>query len=65
MVTMLVRGEMNIFIRTDKPKEAFNEVKSILGSRDFWVDARLAYREVSGSKYTILWPKSLTEFKVT
>ena len=58
-------GEMNIFIRTDKPKEAFNEVKNILGSRDVWVDARVAYREVSGSEYKILWPKSLTEFKVS
>jgi hypothetical protein len=58
-------GEMNIFIRTDNPKSAFNEVKGILGSRDFWVDARVAYREVAGSEYTILWPKDLTEFKVT
>ncbi|MCI0538749.1 MAG: hypothetical protein L0Z50_26375 [Verrucomicrobiales bacterium] len=58
-------GEVNIFIRTDDPKRAFNEVKAILGSRDFWVDARVAYREVAGSEYTILWPKNLTEFKVT
>jgi hypothetical protein len=57
-------GEVNIFIRTDDPKRAFNEVKAILGSRDFWVDARVAYREVAGSEYTILWPKDLTEFKV-
>ena len=35
-------GEMNIFIRTDNPKRAFNEIKGILGSRDFWVDARVA-----------------------
>ena len=58
-------GEVNIFIRTDDPKRAFNEVKAILGSRDFWVDARVAYREVAGSEYTILCPKDLTEFKVT
>lgn len=57
-------SEVNIFIRTDDPKRAFNEVKAILGSRDFWVDARVAYREVVGSEYTILWPKDLTEFKV-
>lgn len=57
-------GEVNIFIRTDDPKRAFNEVKAILGSCDFWVDARVAYREVSGGEYTILWPKDLTEFKV-
>jgi len=61
-------GEVNIFILTDDPERTFNEVKAILGSRDFWVDARVAYREVSMSKYskyTILWPKDLTEFTVT
>jgi hypothetical protein len=58
-------GEVNIFIRTDDPKRAFNEVKAILGSRDFLVDARVAYREVAGSEYTILWPKNLSEFEVT
>jgi hypothetical protein len=57
-------GEVNIFIRTDDPKRAFNEVKAILGSYDFWVDARVAYREIAGSEYTILWPKDLTHFRV-
>jgi hypothetical protein len=57
-------GEVNIFIGTDDPKRAFNEVKAILGTRDLWADARVAYREVAGSEYTILWPKDLTEFKV-
>lgn len=58
-------GEFNIFIHTDDPKHAFNEVKSILGTRDFWVDARVAYRAITGSEYTVLWPADLTEFKVT
>jgi hypothetical protein len=58
-------GEVNIFIRTEDPKRAFNEAKVILGTRDYWVGARVAYREVAGSEYTILWPKDLTEFKVT
>lgn len=57
-------GEMNIFIHTDDPVFAFNEVKATLGSRDFWVDARVAYREITKSEYTILWPKDLVEFKV-
>ena len=57
-------GEVNIFIDTDDPKRAFKEVMTILGTRDFWVDARVAYREVVGSEYTILWPKDLTEFNV-
>lgn len=58
-------GEMNIFIRTDDPIAAFNEVKATLGSRDFWVDARVAYREVAKSEYIIIYPKNLAEFKVT
>jgi hypothetical protein len=58
-------GEMNIVIRTDCPERAFNEVKGILGSRDYWSDARVAYREVGGNDYTILWPKDLNEFKMS
>jgi len=57
-------GEVNIFIRTDAPKEAFERVKSLLGSRDFWVDARVAYREAAKNEYTILWPKGLDKFTV-
>jgi hypothetical protein len=58
-------GEMNIFIRTDSPERAFNEVKTILGSCDYWVDARVAYRELGGDDYAVLWPKDLNEFKVS
>jgi hypothetical protein len=55
--------EVNIFIHTNDPARTFHEVKTILGSRDFWLDARVGYRELAGSEYTILWPKDLTEFK--
>jgi hypothetical protein len=58
-------GEMNIFIHTDDPVATFNEIQAALGTRDFWLDARVAYRKIEGSKYTILWPKGLNEFKVT
>ena len=57
-------GEVNIFIRTNAPKEAFDRIRAMLGSRDFWADARVAYREVAKNDYTILWPKGLNEFKV-
>ena len=57
-------GEMNIFIRTDDPQRAFAEIQGILDSRDFWVDARAAYREVRGGKYVVLWPSNLTDFGV-
>lgn len=36
-----------------------------IGTRGFWVDARVAYRELLGSDYTVIWPKDLYEFKVT
>jgi hypothetical protein len=57
-------GEMNIFVITENPKDAFNEMKAILGSRDFWVDAKVAYRNVNKDEYTILWPEDLAHFEV-
>ena len=56
-------GEMNIFIRTDDPLAAFERIRGIL-DRDTLKSVRVAYREVSGSTYTVLWPKDLTNFTV-
>jgi hypothetical protein len=56
--------QMNIFIHTNGPKNIFKETIPILASRDFFVDARIAYREQTGKDYVILWPPSLTEFIV-
>lgn len=52
-------------MHTDDPVAAFNEVKAVLGSRDFWVEARVAYREIAKNEFTILWPIDLKVFKVT
>jgi hypothetical protein len=57
-------GEINIFIHTDDPEGTFGAIKRIIGTRDFWVDARVAYRELTGSTFTVLWPKGLSEFNV-
>ena len=57
-------GEMNIFIHTDDPLITFRSIKSAIGSRDLWDDARIAYRELSGHNYTVIWPKDLNEFNV-
>ena len=57
-------GEMNIFIHTDDPEKTFEVIKSVIGTHDFWMHVRVAYRELAGSAYTILWPKGLQEFKV-
>jgi hypothetical protein len=56
--------EMNIFIHTDNPVVAFTKIKATLGTRDFWVDARVAYREIEKNEYTVLWPKDLLTFEV-
>ena len=57
-------GEMNIFIHTDHPEKTFSAISVAIGTRDFWVNARVAYREFAGSDYTVLWPKGLQEFDV-
>lgn len=56
-------GEANIFVRTDDPEAAFTTMKAILGSFP-WQEARVAYREVKGKAYTVLWPLGLREFTV-
>jgi hypothetical protein len=57
-------GEMNIFILTNDPKACFENVRATLQSHEMLASIRVAYREVSGNKYVILWPKDLTEFEV-
>jgi hypothetical protein len=57
--------EANIFILTDDPEVLFAEVKAILSNTPYWANARVAYRPNESDEYKILWPKNLTEFKVT
>jgi hypothetical protein len=57
-------GEVNIFILTDNPELTFSEAMAILGNSDHWLNARVAYREVSQSHYIILWPEDLTDFRI-
>jgi len=57
-------GEVNIFILTDDPELTFSEATAILDSSDYWLNVRVAYREVAKSHYIILWPKDLTVFRV-
>ena len=58
-------GEMNIFIHTNDPLTAFEEVRGTIGSGDMWTAVRVAYREIKKDDYTILWPEELKEFRVT
>jgi hypothetical protein len=57
-------GEMNIFIETDRPTEAFADAASALRGDPRWGDLRAAYRETRGGPYEVLWPQRLQKFSV-
>lgn len=57
-------GEMNIFIETDRPTEAFADAVNALREGPRWGNLRAAYREARGDTYEILWPRSLRKFSV-
>jgi hypothetical protein len=57
-------GEMNIFIATNEPVQAFDSIKLVLEQHDKWTGVRAAFRETGGEIYTILWPKDLRTFDV-
>ncbi len=57
-------GEMNIFLETDRPVEAFAEVVTVIGNTRRWANVRAAYRDATGERYEILWPETLQQFSV-
>lgn len=57
-------GEVNIFLLTDEPDQAFREAIRVLGSKDFMVGLRAAFRERTRDEYQVIWPNGLTEFSV-
>lgn len=57
-------GEMNIFIETDRPTEAFADAANALREGPRWGDLRAAYREARDGPYEILWPRTLDKFSV-
>ena len=57
-------GEMNIFIRTDQPKLVFDKIKLLLGTKDFMPELKVAYRNVGGNNFTILYPPNLNFFSI-
>jgi hypothetical protein len=58
-------GEMNIFVYTLRPLEAFEDVVRSLGSWARWADARAAYRPLDSDDFVILWPATLGQFAVS
>jgi len=57
-------GEMNIFVRTDHPKLAFEKIKSLLGTKDFIPDLKAAFRDVGKDNFTIIYPTDLDHFAI-
>lgn len=57
-------GEMNIFIETDMPTEAFAAAAAALRDDPRWAEIRAAFREATGDSYEVLWPNGLTAFSV-
>lgn len=57
-------AEMNIFLETDLPAEAFAEARVALRACPRADEVRAAYREAAGDAYTVLWPPDLTDFAV-
>jgi hypothetical protein len=57
-------GETNIFVNTDDPRRAFEEIQIILSGHKLWPDAVIAYRPMDGTEYSVLWPQGTVTFSV-
>ena len=49
-------GQMNIFIHTNNPNGAFEEVSGVLTKKEI-ENSKIAFRETLTDQFTILWPK--------
>ncbi|MDP5227834.1 MULTISPECIES: hypothetical protein [Arthrobacter] len=58
-------GEMNLFVHTDQPLDAFRDAQEVLGADPRWATVRAAYRSVDGDDYTVIWPVTLQKFSVS
>lgn len=57
-------GEMNIFIHTNDPEEAFELAKTTLTEKDL-EKISVAFRDMIGDQYSVLWPKNYDgEFRI-
>jgi hypothetical protein len=57
-------GETNIFVATDDPRRAFEEIKGILFEHSLWPDVVIAFRHMDGTEYHVLWPQGTKNFNV-
>jgi hypothetical protein len=58
-------NEANIFVHTNDPRRAFEEIRVILSGHKLWPDTRIACRQIDGNKYTVIWPEGATTFSIS
>ena len=54
-------GESNIFVLTDHPASTFEQARPSLERAGCLASVRVAYRDLAGEDYTVLWPEGSTE----
>lgn len=52
-------GQVNFYIFTNNPRHTLEIVKNIFIQENVLADAKIAYRDVDGNKYTCLWPEGI------
>ena len=57
-------NEMNIFIHTDHPEQAFERVISGIGTKEFMPELKAAFREIGTDIFTVLYPAGLKCFSI-
>jgi hypothetical protein len=54
-------GEMNIFVFTDNPRQAFESCRTLICSQLMESGLSAGYREINGEEYIRLWPPASIE----
>jgi hypothetical protein len=57
-------GEMNLFIHTNLPQEAFEKALSLLGDEAKQGGLKAGYRDFNEEEYVPIYPKGLDHFSV-
>lgn len=52
--------EMNIFINTNDPTEAFRISRDVLSEKELEI-VTIALKELDGEKYSVLWPENFDD----
>jgi|HubBroStandDraft_6_1064221.scaffolds.fasta_scaffold153102_4 hypothetical protein len=58
-------NEANIFVNTNDPRRTFEEIRTILSGHKLWPDTRIAFRQIDGNEYTVIWPEGATTFNIS